>query len=227
LAFLAYLVEKKVFNKIKVSYLIVGHTHEDIDQIFSRIGRYIRRTLQEILTVPAFVAALHDSFASKKGSQPPKCVEHLRYCYNTLSLAHLLDKDLARFALPEKSGDNVHYFLMRRNPQGKAVMQCNKLKRYSDSLWPRKYNPGQRYLSKKHGPGIIRDCQPFKDGSTKEKFWHYTVQLDTANAEGHFEEIVFKHHACNCTITAFPYQKALPVCFPWLHMPEAFRAHFR
>lgn len=36
LGFMAYLVEKGVFRKIKVSFLMVGHTHEDIDQVFSK-----------------------------------------------------------------------------------------------------------------------------------------------------------------------------------------------
>lgn len=36
LGFLSYLVEMKIFKKIKVSFLMVGHTHEDIDQVFSR-----------------------------------------------------------------------------------------------------------------------------------------------------------------------------------------------
>ncbi|XP_071168335.1 uncharacterized protein [Mytilus edulis] len=35
--FLSLLVELKVLKKIKVSFLMVGHTHEDIDQFFSRI----------------------------------------------------------------------------------------------------------------------------------------------------------------------------------------------
>uniref|UniRef100_K1RDW3 DUF7869 domain-containing protein n=1 Tax=Magallana gigas TaxID=29159 RepID=K1RDW3_MAGGI len=36
LAFMAYLVGKGVFRKIKVSFLMVGHTNEDIDQVFSK-----------------------------------------------------------------------------------------------------------------------------------------------------------------------------------------------
>ena len=40
--FCAYLVAIGVFKKIKVSFLPVGHTHEDIDQLFSRIAARIR-----------------------------------------------------------------------------------------------------------------------------------------------------------------------------------------
>ncbi|WAR06068.1 hypothetical protein MAR_021437, partial [Mya arenaria] len=35
LGFLAMLVHLGVFRKIKLSFLMVGHTHEDIDQLFS------------------------------------------------------------------------------------------------------------------------------------------------------------------------------------------------
>jgi hypothetical protein len=43
LAFLALLVEAGSFRKIIVSFLPVGHTHEDIDQFFSRIAVALRR----------------------------------------------------------------------------------------------------------------------------------------------------------------------------------------
>ena len=36
LGFLCHLVECGIFDKVKVSFLIVGHTHEDVDQVFSR-----------------------------------------------------------------------------------------------------------------------------------------------------------------------------------------------
>ncbi|XP_071143255.1 uncharacterized protein [Mytilus edulis] len=41
MSFLAFLVELKVFRKIKLSFLMVGHTHEDIDQMFSRFSIWL------------------------------------------------------------------------------------------------------------------------------------------------------------------------------------------
>ncbi|XP_076103616.1 uncharacterized protein LOC143072525 [Mytilus galloprovincialis] len=43
--FLSLLVELKVLKKIKVSFLMVGHTHEDIDQVFSRFSVWLNMQL--------------------------------------------------------------------------------------------------------------------------------------------------------------------------------------
>jgi hypothetical protein len=42
--YLSWLVETGVFKKIKVNYLLVGHTHEIIDQVFSRYSVLLRTT---------------------------------------------------------------------------------------------------------------------------------------------------------------------------------------
>jgi len=42
--YLSLLVEYGVFESVEVSYLPVGHTHEDIDQFFSRISVWLRYT---------------------------------------------------------------------------------------------------------------------------------------------------------------------------------------
>ena len=42
-SFLAYLVTMGVFKKIKVNFLLVGHTHEDIDQYFSVVSKGLVR----------------------------------------------------------------------------------------------------------------------------------------------------------------------------------------
>ena len=52
LAMCCYLVELGIFQKIKVGFLMVGHTHEDIDQVFSRFSTWLNRhsaTTQEKL----------------------------------------------------------------------------------------------------------------------------------------------------------------------------------
>ena len=43
LGYLALLVAWGVFHEVVVSFLPVGHTHEDIDQLFSRIALYLRK----------------------------------------------------------------------------------------------------------------------------------------------------------------------------------------
>ena len=42
MAFLGLLVHEGVFKKVIVSFLPVGHTHEDIDQFFSRVSKQLR-----------------------------------------------------------------------------------------------------------------------------------------------------------------------------------------
>jgi hypothetical protein len=60
MAYLQNLVACGVFFKIKVSFLPVGHTHEDIDQYFSRIGQAL--TVSGIRSRPHFVQVVTDSF---------------------------------------------------------------------------------------------------------------------------------------------------------------------
>ncbi|KAK3276905.1 hypothetical protein CYMTET_15056 [Cymbomonas tetramitiformis] len=55
LAYAAWLVHTGVFRKVKLNFLLVGHTHENIDQMFSRFSVRLRRkqawTLDEMIEV--------------------------------------------------------------------------------------------------------------------------------------------------------------------------------
>ena len=59
-----------------------------------------------------------------------------------------------RFAVPEKTGDNVHYFLFKKDNKGNAVLQY-KMKRYSFAMWPRKYYEGQSFEHAEYGLGTV------------------------------------------------------------------------
>ena len=68
LGWLQTLVDAGVFDEIYVSFLPVGHTHEDIDQRFSVISRALRRTA--ILSVQHLMVFLSQFF--KVGVEAPK-----------------------------------------------------------------------------------------------------------------------------------------------------------
>ena len=54
-AYLSNLVHMRVFEKVKVNFLMVGHTHENIDQLFSRFSVRLRKfnalTLDQLMAV--------------------------------------------------------------------------------------------------------------------------------------------------------------------------------
>ena len=212
LAFIAYLVESGVFQKIKVSYLIVGHTHEDVDQYFSCISRYIRKTLKQLLSVECLINALKSCF--KTPGCIPKYVEQVNCCYDTRILEDkFLDKHLARFDLNECTGDKTHYLVMRRDEQGKAVMQY-KLKRYSDALYPRMYNINDDFHCQKLGTGTVVEAKPQKDPVTKLKYWAYAVTFKHGPVDTLQE--IYQLPCSACAITMFPgYKRSeLPNQFP-------------
>ena len=50
LSYLESFVGLGVFNDVQASFLPVGHTHEDIDQVFSSLGRHLRTTDAHTMT---------------------------------------------------------------------------------------------------------------------------------------------------------------------------------
>ena len=68
ISYLSLLVEVGMFDYIKMSFLPVGHTHEDIDQAFSRIAVHLNRN--DAIDMDEFVQAIRESF--KKDGNPPE-----------------------------------------------------------------------------------------------------------------------------------------------------------
>ena len=57
-----YLVRKKVFRKIKACFLVVGHTYDDIDQIFATISTYLRQVHVVCPDRESLFRAIEDAF---------------------------------------------------------------------------------------------------------------------------------------------------------------------
>ncbi len=49
LAFLSLLIVKDVFEEVKLGFLVVGHTHEDIDGYFGYLSKKLREENSYIL----------------------------------------------------------------------------------------------------------------------------------------------------------------------------------
>jgi hypothetical protein len=67
-AFCELLVSLKVCKEIKISFLPVGHTHEDIDQFFSRLAILLRRT--DALSLPHLAEIIPASYKTKEAQRP-------------------------------------------------------------------------------------------------------------------------------------------------------------
>ena len=59
IAYLNFLVKSRVFHEVIVSFLPVGHTHEDIDQFFSRVSIYMKRN--DAVTMNEFAECVRNS----------------------------------------------------------------------------------------------------------------------------------------------------------------------
>ena len=69
-SFCVVLVGLRYFAEVYLSFLLVGHTHEDIDQRFSVISRTLKRqdidSLQELLELIKKGASHIEAFATSK-----------------------------------------------------------------------------------------------------------------------------------------------------------------
>ena len=87
-AFLGMMVQFKVFEEIIVEFLHVGHTHEDIDAVFSKIAVWIyKRSIQTLSVVLAMLSKFLKQF-QRKGPHVeqlkivPDTWGWLKTCYN-------------------------------------------------------------------------------------------------------------------------------------------------
>ena len=80
LGFAGYLVLRKILKSVKISFLPVGHTHEKIDQMFSRLAVYLRS--HNLLSMDDLLSALEKCY------QPTPKAKYLKSLANISGFLH-------------------------------------------------------------------------------------------------------------------------------------------
>ena len=144
MAFLALLVEAGTFTKIIVRFLPVGHTHEDIDQFFSRISMVLRRR------------DAHSRLALEKLIRTVRCsknewgyVRHVTHWENVANISGWLEGKV--HDMGSITGYRQFKF-MRCNTSNRTIMLARE--------WPGQTGSGEYWsgLNKNHSDQPIWKC---------------------------------------------------------------------
>ncbi|KAH7365155.1 hypothetical protein KP509_18G011500 [Ceratopteris richardii] len=131
--YLSMLVEKQVFQKVKVNFLLVGHTHDHIDQMFSTFSNKLARN--NAFTLPILSELISEAYTPK-----PE-VQHLTQIYDFKHFCSMGLDNSAKVLAPLHNISFNHVFLMRRVDEITLLFA----KQYSSSLgWEPK--EGCRFL---------------------------------------------------------------------------------
>ncbi|KXJ07141.1 hypothetical protein AC249_AIPGENE5999 [Exaiptasia diaphana] len=112
MAFASHLVEIKMFKEVHISYLMVGHAHEDVDQFFSRISVKLRN--KDVMTLPE----LHNTIATSYKPTPESCDIDVMFDISGWLKPHII-KPLKNHVFPHSFkyylGENGKAFLLYKN----------------------------------------------------------------------------------------------------------------
>ena len=168
-AFLAMLVFHGYTKEAFLSFLIVGHTHEDIDQLFSVISRYFRK-LRKVATPQQFLCEVA---ASLQGQQAEVSSIEAVLQYDTWlrpSLVHPLPIGLQHAVLPSSSvGSTVqedevrsaHTFWIHKRTDGVVVFHYKEL--CADPVWlphKQRINDTDALVMDPEGIVLFREAPP-------------------------------------------------------------------
>ena len=113
LAFASTLVDQGVFEEVVFSFLMVGHTHEDVDQLFSLMSKQLKK--YDIITPERFEKAIVTALTD--AGHENVHFEFLDFQHDYKSwLESKIDPNLKYYKKP-------HVFSFARNCDGKVVMR--------------------------------------------------------------------------------------------------------
>ena len=131
MVYLSLLVEWRLFEEVILTFLPVGHTHEDVDQMFSRLNLALQKV--NAVTIGEFLAICKRAFRPE-----PDC-QVLKFQSNW---TEKLNKD-PEFC-PFEGITKFQAFRFVRDEEGAAVMAVKRLK--NDSSWIMK---NHRYFARR------------------------------------------------------------------------------
>ena len=97
MAYLGELIRAGVFREVYVSFLPVGHTHEDIDQMFSRFAMAIR--VRDTVTMEEMIGVFRDAYQTAEGLRPNVSIVH--YVANISEYVDNLTKAWSNFGVAQ------------------------------------------------------------------------------------------------------------------------------
>ena len=117
----AWLVAQGHFQRVEVSFLMVGHTHEDIDAIFGVISKFFKRMHTAITTLQDLIGQIWSALTSGGSAAPAGCtptspVEHMQSTYDWSSFLIGEDDDpnmqeFAKYARQVPDTHRPHHFV--------------------------------------------------------------------------------------------------------------------
>ncbi|XP_068687066.1 uncharacterized protein [Montipora foliosa] len=126
LGFCALLVKAGVFRKVRLSYLMVGHTHEDIDQMFSRISVALARS--DAVTLDDLISVIRDAY------NPTPIVCSVENIYDVKSW-------LRPYVATLKHHTSPHAFRFKLNGKGEVEMSYRPWAKSNRKHWFPKEGP--------------------------------------------------------------------------------------
>lgn len=148
MAFSAYLIEMGIFKEIYISFLMVGHTHEDVDQVFSRIAVKLKR--RNASTLPDLQNVIKEAY-----NPMPECQE--------LKMLFDISGWIGEHVLPMKNHVYPHAFRFFMGEDKKAQMQYKNWA--TDATWLPRGEPFTILRSIPKGiPSLVRPILGRKEG---------------------------------------------------------------
>ena len=127
-AFLTDLVRRRVFYKIKAGFLMVGHTHKDIDQYFSVISQHLKQLHIICPDQPSLLKEIQNAF--KDMSEKPEVI--------VLSAFQIIDYIKFRFKAFKDSHNLAEVVLVHYKQCAQSAMwlPCNVLLEKTETAPP-------------------------------------------------------------------------------------------